>query len=243
MEQKKKRVRATLTQVRALEAELTKKKEEYRLQTVVNKHLTEELEAVKLKLKKTTEHLYEVGMKNGSVIKVSEGYRQEEVEILRKELSDCEKKLESQIDGTSMLVKDCDAWREKYRELLKMYEEQIDGTSRLVGDCDAWRETYRDLLKGYEELSNRHNKLKIDVNNAEYELERSVSASVYNDLKEKYDGLVNELSAKNMELKAMEEELSLVKHANKSICELNDERLAQIKHLKNRSFFERVFNK
>lgn len=190
MEQKKKRVRATLTQVRALEAELTKKKEEYRLQTVVNKHLTEELEAVKLKLKKTTEHLYEVGMKNGSVIKVSEGYRQEEVEILRKELSDCEKKLESQIDGTSMLVKDCDAWREKYRELLKMYKEQIDGTSRLVGDCDAWRDKYHTLIAENKtlEASNKHME-------AELERVRDANQSL-NDLNDERLAQIHELRSR-----------------------------------------------
>lgn len=199
MEQKKKRVRPSLTQMRALQAELAKVKEDYRLQLIADKHLAEELEAVKLKLKKTTEQLYEVGMKNGSVVKVSEGYRQEEVEILRQKLSDCEKKLESQIDGTSNLVRDCDIWRDKYRELKAKFDEQVEGTSRLVADCDAWREKYRDLKSENQtlEASNKH----------------------------------------------MEEELERIRIANRSLNELNDERIAQIQQLQSRGFWARVFNK
>lgn len=36
-----------------------------------------------------------------------------------------EKKLAEQIEGTSQLVKDCDAWREKYRELKKKYDDAL----------------------------------------------------------------------------------------------------------------------
>lgn len=158
MEQKKKRVRPSLTQMRALQAELAKAKEDYRLQLIADKHLAEELEAVKLKLKKTTEQLYEVGMKHGSVVKVSEGYRREEVEILQEKLDKCEKELESQIDGTSNLVKDCNIWRDKYRELKAKFDDQVEGTSRLVADCDDWREKFRTLkLKNQTlETSNKH---------------------------------------------------------------------------------------
>lgn len=199
MEQKKKRVRPSLTQMRALQAELAKVKEDYRLQLIADKHLAEELEAVKLKLEKTTEQLYEVGMKNGSVVKVSEGYRREEVEILQEKLDKCEKELESQIDGTSNLVRDCDIWRDKYRELKAKFDEQVEGTSRLVADCDAWREKYRDLKSENQTLE-----------------------------------------ASN---KYMEEEMERVRIANRSLNELNDERLAQIQQLKSRGFWARVFNK
>ena len=34
----------------------------------------------------------------------------------------------------------------QYRELEKKLESQIDGTSKLVADCDGWREKYRNLL-------------------------------------------------------------------------------------------------
>lgn len=45
MEEKKKRVRATLTQVRALEGELEQTRELLRLSELENRHLREELEA------------------------------------------------------------------------------------------------------------------------------------------------------------------------------------------------------
>lgn len=41
-----------------------------------------------------------------------------------------EKKLAEQIEGTSQLVKDCDAWREKYCEL----EKQVTGLKAWNGD-------------------------------------------------------------------------------------------------------------
>ena len=35
----------------------------------------------------------------------------------------------------------------QYRELEKKLESQIDGTSKLVADCDGWREKYRSVIK------------------------------------------------------------------------------------------------
>ena len=80
------------------------------------------------------------------LLEKANGYTAEDV----RELEVYKHKYEEQLDGTSSLVKDCDAWREKYRELHKKYEEQIEGTSRLVSDCDAWRENYRALEKELE---------------------------------------------------------------------------------------------
>lgn len=199
MEQKKRGERATLTQVKALEAELAKAKESYRLQLIADKHLEKELEAVKLKLKRTTEQLYEVAMKNGSVIKVSDGYRREEVEILQDKLDKCEKELASQIDGTGNLVKDCNIWRDKYRELKAKFDELAEGTCRLVADCDAWREKYHTLISENQTLE-----------------------------------------ASN---KQMEAEMERVRTANRSLNELNDKRLAQIRNLKSRGFWARILNK
>lgn len=45
-----------------------------------------------------------------------------------------EKKLESQIEGTSQLVKDCDAWLEKYCKLEKKLQEATDDFNDLNGD-------------------------------------------------------------------------------------------------------------
>lgn len=50
-----------------------------------------------------------------------------------------EKKLESQIDGTSQLVKDCDLWREKYQILKKKYDELSAGHDRLAEECKNLR--------------------------------------------------------------------------------------------------------
>jgi len=40
-----------------------------------------------------------------------------------------------------------------YRELEKKLESQIEGTSQLVKDCDAWREKYRGVVDGYVPVS------------------------------------------------------------------------------------------
>lgn len=82
MEEKKKRVRATLTQVRALESELSEVREELRLTCLQNGHLREELSAIR----------------TGDVVPRAV--------------------LDEQIEGTSRLVRDCDAWREKYQGLV-----------------------------------------------------------------------------------------------------------------------------
>ena len=52
-----------------------------------------------------------------------------------------ERKLESQIEGTSVLVADCDAWREKYR--------------RLRNDHDATVRQFGELQYRVMELENR----------------------------------------------------------------------------------------
>ena len=45
-------------------------------------------------------------------------------------------KLEEQIEGTSRLVKDCDAWREKYRALKEKYDQQLKADEYLSGQLD-----------------------------------------------------------------------------------------------------------
>jgi hypothetical protein len=50
-----------------------------------------------------------------------------------------EKKLESQVDGTSQLVKDCDLWREKYRKLVKDYNKLSDEAYTLHVDIERLR--------------------------------------------------------------------------------------------------------
>jgi len=42
-----------------------------------------------------------------------------------------------------------------YRELQRKLDEQIEGTSLVVQDCDGWREKYRLLLERYNRLKKR----------------------------------------------------------------------------------------
>lgn len=94
--------------------------------------------ALESKVEELTEQVRLLEKANGysaEEIRAMEGYRQ---------------KYEEQLEGTSNLVADCNAWRVKFRELQKKYEEQIEGTSHLVADCDAWRENFRDLEKELE---------------------------------------------------------------------------------------------
>ena len=50
-----------------------------------------------------------------------------------------------------------------YRELEKELESQIDGTSRLVKDCDLWREKYRGQLLAGKYLSDQVKDLKAQL--------------------------------------------------------------------------------
>ena len=47
-----------------------------------------------------------------------------------------------------------------YMELEKKLESQIEGTSQLVKDCDLWREKYQVLKEKYDELSAENERLK-----------------------------------------------------------------------------------
>lgn len=58
---------------------------------------------------------------------------QDAVLFLEHKLEELEKKYEEQVSGTSVLVKDCDAWRDKYRALMCDYKRQTDVLCRLRG--------------------------------------------------------------------------------------------------------------
>ncbi len=90
---------------------------------------------------------------------------------LEAERDEWKRKFEEQLEGTSVLVKDCDAWREKYRELNRKYEEQIEGTSKLVSDCDTWRENYRDLEKELSDVREAYASTGIQCAKLKEELE------------------------------------------------------------------------
>lgn len=69
-----------------------------------------------------------------------------------------EAKLESQIDGTSQLVKDCDAWREKYRKLKVKFDDEHFASVHLhkeYNDLKAERDTLEKSNKLMEDELNR----------------------------------------------------------------------------------------
>lgn len=206
--EEKKRVRPSLKQMRALQAELADVAENYRLQLLANERLMEEIDAVKLKLKRTMEQLYKVSMERGSLVKVSDGYSREMNEVLRQKLCICEEKLDSQLEGTSYLVKDCDAWRDSYRELYS--EKQL--LERKCKDCT-------------NEIANLKQK----------QSKNESSLDSFMKLEEKYNSLKDYS-------KQMENHLAREIRLNKSLRELNEERLSRIQHLMSRGFWARLFN-
>ena len=240
MEQKKKRVRPTLTQMRALQDELADIKERCRLQVLTEKHLKEEIEALKLKLKEASERYGEVGLQYF----ILEGQSQAEEKILRRVICEYKRKLESQVEGTSMLVKDCDIWRDKYRGLKAMFDDQVEGTSMLVADCDGWRKKYRDLLTDYNYLKHGSQKLKFEEKRIKFFKDnyailirkKATMSKELSELRTKN----NILETSNKELKT---DLERIRVANQSLNELNDKRLCDIRNLKSRGLWARILNK
>ncbi len=188
MEEKKKRVRPTWSQVRILEKELAEVKENYRLQLVADKYLAEEADELRLKLS------------------------QRQAEEHPSDCASLKFALDEQIEGTSRLVAECNAWREKYRVLFKKYNEQLEGTSRLVKDCDAWREKYNELVGKCAAIEE-----------SKANLQDSVSA----------------LEKSN---KLMEDELSRVKQQRDQLASTCAAREMDIRNLRSRGFLKRVFN-
>ena len=104
----KKRWCPSLTAYRELQKELAEVNENYRLQMVENKNLSEEVKQLKMKLLDAAEEnpLY--------------------VELKRQ--------FEDQIEGTSRLVGDCDAWRDKYHQLEDKHKEDCQKNH---SECDT----------------------------------------------------------------------------------------------------------
>lgn len=93
-------------------------------------------------------------------------------------------KLEEQIEGTSRLVKDCDAWREKYRALKEKYDQQLKADEHLSGQLDELKNNVKAAkAASYEsvghvrtlEQSNKIMEAELNKVRKELELERSVS--------------------------------------------------------------------
>lgn len=82
------------------------------------------------------------------------------------EYRELEKKLASQIDGTSQLVKDCDLWREKYQLLKKQYdklfplsEDAVSQVEKLTDSMVESRRLHYEISCKYGELSAEHDRL------------------------------------------------------------------------------------
>ena len=89
------------------------------------------------------------------------------------EMNDCigfyEEKLSDQIEGTSLLVQDCDGWRDKYRTLLarhgqdgfsqshlqSLYSAMMDNVKQLGKELEAAREMASKYRDAFEELQCR----------------------------------------------------------------------------------------
>jgi predicted RNase H-like nuclease (RuvC/YqgF family) len=64
-----------------------------------------------------------------------------QVKDLERQVKDLQRKLDSQVDGTSRLVQDCDGWREKYWRLLE--ENKALKGKRTEGKKNFWHRLFR----------------------------------------------------------------------------------------------------
>ena len=128
-EEKKKRWRPSLTEYRALEKELADVKESYRLQLLAGERLAEEVNALKSSQRAS-------GGDDALLLELNE-------------------RLESQIEGTSSLVAECDAWRGRYRSLDGLYQELKRSYDALRCDVVSGKD-YRKLKTDYRKLENEH---------------------------------------------------------------------------------------
>lgn len=134
-EEKRKRVRATLTQVRALEAELEKTREELRIATRDASNVRRDL------------------MENDVVSVTVYNEAVAERDNLRKA---CDRHLEDK----SSLVADCNGWRQKYRDLLKNYRILEDTNSRMDEELKRERSGRSNAVKRCQELMQEINNIK-----------------------------------------------------------------------------------
>lgn len=74
-----------------------------------------------------------------------------------------EKKLANQIDGTSRLVKDCDLWRERCRELEKKLQEATDDFNDLNGDKKILEHSNKLMEEELKRVRNHRDEL-LEVN-------------------------------------------------------------------------------
>lgn len=139
-----------------------------------------------------------------------------------------------------------------YRELEGKLADQIEGTSRLVKDCDLWREKYRTLFKEYGKLKKQFQAGGV-VTEADY---NSLHVS-YKNLVEKYDEEVSEnrrLNDENRKLHSkiydldlshtmMADELNKLRAEIAELSESEASAKKELEYLRNRSFWNRLFNK
>lgn len=102
-----------------------------------------------------------------------------ENEALRKENAELRKKLESQIDGTSRLVADCDGWRDKYRKLLdekkgleKMHDDVVEESAKMSEELRELRSRLEEAENEVRSLGSYNVGLKDSLDIAVSEIER-----------------------------------------------------------------------
>lgn len=94
-------------------------------------------------------------------LKVNYENRCQDIEVLRSEKKELSEKLEEQISGTSIIVADCDIWREKYRKLYDEFDEYKNNKS----NADVPKKCLDELQAKYDELKKRYDDVcsRLDV--------------------------------------------------------------------------------
>lgn len=77
-----------------------------------------------------------------------------------KECDRLKSELDSHIEGTSLLVKDCDAWREKYNDL-KAERDTLEKSNKLMEEeLNREKHTNKEFCETYHELKEKYDDLK-----------------------------------------------------------------------------------
>lgn len=135
------------------------------------------------------------------------------------------------------------------------FEEQVEGTSRLVAECNAWREKYRGLAKDEQALWERYNNV-VDESaamSAELTALRSECAAAMKKLEDaELSCKENEKQLRNAKADIeileksngyMEAELIRINAIRNKLEDKCDELSEDNKRMHNQSLWERIFNR
>ncbi len=88
-----------------------------------------------------------------SLLRADNAKKSEELLLLRETIKKLKAESEKHLDGTSSIVKECDAWREKYHSLLGSIKEDDDAFNALKVKFD-------DLTKKYDNCCDELEKVR-----------------------------------------------------------------------------------